>query len=222
MRFERINGISHIFVSQKKEQEVLRAIAKASFALAQPVGMGLTHFRGNHILTNEEADSFISESFDGQQIIVLEMDYVKGRQCKTYIRKIEDGHFVLLNNVYERDRGLPESMLKKAKEILEGVEKPISRDEMYKGKSLTLCLKEYGYNRFPAESDWKFRQRIFPDFYLKVPERALEFLIGASVSDWNEIDAALSLSLIISGAKDKGSLIRFAEGFAKDPMLMRK
>lgn len=222
MRFERINNISHIFVSQKNEQEVLRAIAKASFALAQPVGMGFIHFNENHVLTNEEADSFISESFDGQKIIVLEMDYVKGRQCKTYVRKIEDGHFVLLNNVYERDRGLPETMLQKAKEILEGIEKPISRDEMYKGESLTLCLKEYGYTRLPGESDWKFRQRIFPDFFLKVPERALEFLLGASASDWNEIDTALSLSLMISGSKDKGALIHFAEGFAKDPMLMRK
>lgn len=49
MRFERINNISHIFVSQKNEQEVLRAIAKASFALAQPVGMGFIHFNENHV-----------------------------------------------------------------------------------------------------------------------------------------------------------------------------
>jgi len=221
MRHEKIDGVSHVYIEEgEDEHQVLRAIVKASFMLAQPVGMGWINFSKEHQMTDDVADRFITKC----DHIVIEMDYVGGRQCKTYLQKIEDGHFTLLNRTYERDRGLPEPLFEKANEILKGKEgeKPVSTSDMYKGDSLTLRLKEYGFTRREGESDWEFRQRIFPDLYQKSPDQAMEFLMGASATEWNDLDKMLCLNFMTEKTKDQSRLKWFAEGFAADPIVMRE
>lgn len=224
MRHEKIEGVTHIYVDDgETEQQVLRAIIKASFELARPAGMGWLHFTADSkIMTDEEADTFITSTpryHDDKSAI--EMDYVQGRQCKTYINKVENGHFALSNHSYERDRGTPEPMLERAKEIMVGeiiTEGLISTSHMYKGESLTLRMKEYGFSRKNGESDWDFRKRVFPDFFEKDGGRAMEFLLGSSAAEWNEIDKLLYLALMRKGELSRPDLIKFAKGFASDPL----
>lgn len=234
MRHEKIGGITHIYVEKgETEQMVLSAIVKASFELARPAGMGWMHFNKKQQMTDEEAIKFITLTpryIDDKTVV--NMDYVQGRKCKTYISRIEKEHFTLENNSYERDRGVPDSMLNRAKEIIGTVsgntfmqvtdivdtEFP-STVHTYKGENLTLRLKEYGFTRMNSESDWNFRKRIFPDMFSKDVARAMEFLIGGSVAEWDGTDKLLYLVLLDKGNKpDRHALVKFANGFHCDPL----
>lgn len=220
MRYETINGTTHIYVEKgETDQEVLRAIVKASFELARPAGLGWIHFNDEQGMTDEMADEFVDLSRD----VVVSMDYVQGRQCKTVIFKEKKDHFTLNNNCFERDRGLPDTMLDRAKALLTGEETAAPTSEnMYKGENLTLRLKEYGYSRNQGESDWDFRKRVFPDLYQQDPDRALEFLMGSSAADWNDMEKILVLALASKGVPSHQELVKFAEGFTADPLEMWK
>lgn len=234
MRQGKISGITHIYVEKgETEQLVLRAIVKASFELARPAGMGWVHFNGNQQMTDPDIDQFITLTprYAGDKSVV-NMDYVQGRQCKTHISRVEEGHFTLANNSYERDRGVPDPMLNRAKEIIGTVignvfveKKDLIETEfpstihMYKGENLTLRLKEYGITRNNGESDWNFRKRIFPDMFNKDADRAMEFLMGCSAAEWDSMDRLLYMALVKNGNKPgRGALVRFANGFHHDPL----
>jgi hypothetical protein len=229
MRHEKINGATHIYVEEgETEQQVLRAIVKASFELARPAGMGWLHFNDSQQMTDEIADQCIMlEPNCAGDKTIINMDYVQGRQCKTRISRVEEGHFMLANYSYERVRGVPDPMLDKAKEIIAGKQGTglASTSHMYKGESLTLRLKEYGFTRQNGESDWNFRKRVFPDLFNKVGgDRAMEFLQGSSAAEWDEMDKMLYL-ILVSENKDKpdrNALVKFAKGFAADPLEMRE
>jgi len=94
-------------------------------------------------------------------------------------------------------------------------------EDIYKGEGLTLHLKEYGYDRLDGESDWEFRQRIFPDFYLKNSVKALESLMGSGVTEWGEA-AFFCIGLLSKDSVSSESLERFARDFAEDPIVMRE
>lgn len=224
MQYKKIKEITNIYLEgDETEQQVLRAIVRASFELARPVGLGFIHFEDGPPMTDEDADQSINLSPDYGNLVV-QMDYVQGRQCKTYIKKISDGHFTLSNNAYERDRGTPEPMLDKANEIISG-KQTVGFDfsgPMYKGESLTLRLKEYGYTRTAGESDWDLRKRIFPDFYQQNPDPAMEFLMGGSVVEWGDTEKLLCLTLVSNGKPNHNELVKFAKGFHVDPLVMRE
>lgn len=226
MRHEKQNGTTHIYVeNDETEQQVLRAIIKASFELARPAGMGWLHFNDSQQMTDEIADQCImfKPRYEGDKT-VIDMDYVQGRQCKTYVSKIEQGHFILANHSYERDRGVPDPMLDRAKEIIAGKQSAglASTSQMYRGESLTLRLKEYGFIRQNGESDWNFRKRVFPDMFKMNGDRAMEFLLGGSAADWDEMDKMLYLIIVSEnkGNPDRNALVKFAKGFAADPLEM--
>lgn len=225
MKYENQNGTTHIFVENgENEGPVLRAIVKASFELARPAGMGWVHFDDSQEMTDETAEQFINyAAYSG--VTVIEMDYVEGRQCKTFVSRVADGHFTLANHSYERDRGTPEPMLDRANDILVGKQNVglASTSHMYKGESLTLRLAEYGFARHSNESDWDFRKRIFPDLFKMDSGRAMEFLQGASAAEWNEMDKMLFLICVSEnkGKPDHNALVKFAKGFAFDPIEMR-
>lgn len=229
MRHEKQNGTAHIFVENgETEQQVLRAIVKASFELARPAGMSWLHFNDSQQMTDEIADQCITlEPRYEDDNTVIDMDYVQGRQCKTYISRVEPGHFTLGNNSYERDRGVPDPMLDRAKEIISGKQSAglASTSHMYKGESLTLRFKKYGFTRQNGESDWNFRKRVFPDLFKMDGDRAMEFLQGASAAEWDEMDKMLSYLILVSESKgkpDRNALVKFAKGFAADPLEMRE
>ena len=228
MRYEKQNGTTHIYnESSETEQQVLRAIVKASFELARPAGMGWLHFNDSQQMTDEIADQCIilEPRYKGDKTVVG-MDYAQGRQCKTYINRVEQGHFTLENRSYECDRGTPEPMLDRAKDIVAGKESTglASTSCVYKGESLTLRLKEYRFTRQNGENDWDFRKRVFPDLFKIDGDRAMEFLQGGSVAEWDEMDNMLYLVFVSEdkGKLDRNALAKFAKGFAADPLEMRE
>ena len=224
MRYEKVGEDHHIYLEEgETEQQVLRAIVKASFELARPAGLGWMNFKEDTMMSDVMADRCISLP-PGFGDLVIDMDYIQGRQCKTFVKKVAEGHYRLLNRSYECDRGAAEPMLDRAKEILKGAEpaKITSTAYMYQGASLDARLKEYGFTRNNGESDWEFRKRVFPDLYEMDKDRALEFLMGASAAEWDDMDKFLVLAFATEKRSDRHSLIRFATGFAADPVEMRK
>jgi len=228
MRYEKQNGTTHIYVeNEETEQQVLRAIVKASFELACPAGLGWMYFNDSQQMTDEIADQCITlEPRYEDDKNVVDMDYVQGRQCKTYVSRVEQGHFTLADHSYECDRGVPDPMLDRAKEIIAGKQSTglASTSHMYKGESLTLRLKGYGFIRQNGESDWNFRKRVFPDLFKMDGDRAMEFLQGGSAAEWDEIDKMLYLILVSEnkGKPDHNALAKFAKGFPADPLEMRE
>jgi hypothetical protein len=117
--FKTCKETTHIYIEEEEtERQVLRAIVRASFNLAKPVGMGWLHYKSETAMTDEDADQYISLPPRDSRDEVICMDYVQGRQCKTYINKVSDGHFLLSNQVYECNRGTPDIMLAQAEKLL--------------------------------------------------------------------------------------------------------
>lgn len=223
MRYEKIGEDYHIHLEEgETEQVVLRAFVKASFELARPAGLGWLYFEDETQMSDEDADQFINLPPCWGDTVV-DMDYVQGRQCKTFVSKVAEGHFKLDGWLYERDRGTPDPLFGRVTEILAG--KPsqglVSTSHMYRGESLTLRLKEYGFTRNLGEGDWDFRKRVFPDLFLMDGDRAMEFLMGGSAAEWDEREKLLYIDLASKGKPTRQELIKFAKGFGADPLEMR-
>ncbi|HEX8974829.1 MAG TPA: hypothetical protein VF817_05120 [Patescibacteria group bacterium] len=222
LTYEKIDGRTNIHINGDAgaEKAVLRAIVIASFELSRPAGLGFLHFDKSTKMTEDEADRFISLP-PRHGDVVIEMDYVQGRQCKTVVWKKGPGHYLLNDHLFERDRGSIEPMLEKAKQIATGDSIPpglSSTGFMFSGESLTMRLKEYGLTRRNEnEGDWDFRKRVFPDLFEKDPGRALEFLMGASATEWEEMDKMLCSILLMKGKPGRRELADFAKGFGWDP-----
>lgn len=119
MLFTTTNRKTVIYLQPTEDRTLaLRAIARASYESAQAVGYGILHFKANSSLTDEECDALMDV-----RGYALRMDYVRGRQCKTYIKEISATEFALLDSLYERDRGKPDEMLARANDLLTGARK---------------------------------------------------------------------------------------------------
>jgi len=243
MRHEKIEGTTHIYMEEDEtEEQVLRAIVKASFELARPAGRGWAHFNSDQEMTDEVADKFITPKgratvsevtskglvprpdLGGVSPTVVNMDYFEGRQCKTRLSRVDVGHFELDNFIYERDRGTPKPMLERAKDILVGKKTAglASTSYMYKGEDLTRRLKEHGFTRKNGESDWEFRKRVFPEFFQQASDSAMEFLMGGSAVEWDDVDQMLCILLVKKDRPSHAELVKFARGLAYDPLIMRE
>lgn len=102
----------------EEERAVLRAIVKASFELALPVGLSVIDYNPHSSLSDVDADRFIRSvprSCDGS---VIDMDFVQGRQCKTAILKETPGRFRLDSKYFERYRGSCAPVLQRAQELI--------------------------------------------------------------------------------------------------------
>lgn len=222
--YENIDGTTHIHVPKgSSDRDVLQAIVKASFHLARAAGLGRLHFDENQGMTDEDAAQFVNLS-ESRDNYVVGMDYIQGRQCKTYIFQEAPGHYTLDNGIFERDRGSLEPMLEFAKQLLAG-NLPVGMADtsyVYIGENLDKRLAEWGFTRINGETDWAFRKRVFPDLHEKDSGCAYEFLLGKSVAEWHEVEKVLVLGLGLEskGSPSRSELIKFAEGFASDPLEM--
>lgn len=226
MHFQKEPDGTHIFCDEgESEQDVLRAIAIASFSSAASGGMGLLHFNKGTQLTPEQADRFIGNDSH----YVLYMEYVEGRGVQTRLTKIEPGHFLSVDHLFERDRGPISKMLEAAQALLSGQEPAEMNSTMYlyEGEALDMRSPEYFYGagddakRHDGESDWDYRKRIFVDHYDLAPDEALCFIMGGTLADFVEMEMMLVEinSLFFSSRSGRQ---RFADGFAGDPLEHRR
>lgn len=191
----------------ENQKDILRAIAIASFELARPAGLGRLHFDGGSTLRPEQADRYIRKEEKG---LSLDMDYVEGRQVKTFVRSEGDGSLVFSSWLFERDRGNPDPVFQRAKEILQS-EHPsaalpaelITTQNQFRETSLTTRLKELGYERNPKETDEQFRGRIFPALYRRDVLLAGEYVFGKHEVEWDDSERLAYLRLIRQEPSDQ-------------------
>lgn len=191
----------------ENQEDVLRAIAVASFELARPAGRGRLHFDGGSTLRPEEADRYIRKVEKG---LSLDMDYVEGRQVKTFVHTEGDGSLVFDSWLFEGDRGNPDPVFQRAKEILQSQHPSAAlpaelttTQNQFREDSLTSRLKELGYERNPNETDEQFRGRIFPSLYRKDILLAGEYVFGKHEAEWNVLERLAYIELIDQKPSDQ-------------------
>lgn len=225
MFFQKESNGTHVFCElDESEQEVLRAIVIASFCSAPVIGMGILQYNGQPHMTNSQADQFIHLDNDHSLIC---MDYVNGQQVKTYFTRIETGHFLARDYIFERDRGPIQYMLKVAQKLLAGQEDNLySTEYLYRGEALDIrALTWFGQEciRHEDESDWEFRKRIFTDHYDSARDECIFFLLGGTMADVSAND----LVPILAQVRYFGSSPEFRQKFtaifySEDPAVVRK
>jgi len=161
---------------------------------------------------------------DGPKGLSLGMDYVEGRQVKTYASTKEDGTIVLDGHLFDRDRGDFMPVFERAKEILDHVDEAAalpaemtSTQYQFKGENLDIILGEYGYKRNEGETDEDFRKRIFPSMFLKDEIKAAEVMIGKHVPEWEPVEMLVYEMLLSRWEKNQNQedLHVFANGVIK-------
>jgi len=98
------------------------------------------------------------------------------------------------------------------------------------GDNLTQGLKGFGFPRQESESDWEYRQRVFPELYFKKGFTvAISILMGCSVTELRDTEK-MSLQFIPREPENMNShkrkqftfqLKNFAQGFSEDPLKTR-
>lgn len=119
MRFFKRDDETYIVVEATEEElSVLRAIVKASFDLADPVGLSVLNYHPEYYLSDAEADQWIKSITRIHDCRVVDMNFVQGRECKTILSKDAPGQFRLNTKYFERYRGSCTPMLERAREIV--------------------------------------------------------------------------------------------------------
>lgn len=118
MTFETQDGKTIIYIDKDEtEKEVVRAIIKASFDLADmgPGPYTARQYNPEDVVSDEEADRIMQLHVN---FIILNLDFHRGRRCKTTLTRIMAGIFQLDNTAYEQDRGNPDEMLALAQTLV--------------------------------------------------------------------------------------------------------
>ncbi|MDD3102241.1 MAG: hypothetical protein PHE59_03785 [Patescibacteria group bacterium] len=122
--------------------------------------------------------------------------------------------------------------LKKIKEAnLIGSTKTGIIPSLYEGDTLTYNLKGLDLPRQEGESDWEYRQRVFPELYFKKGFTvAISMLMGCSVTELSDTEKMVLLSSMPNEPENMNShgrkqflfqLKNFARGFSEDPLKTR-
>lgn len=220
MRFEKQGENTHIFVEgDETEVDVLRAIAKASFKLARPVGLGIAHHVEDLELTDEQADMMV----DPNRGVGIKCDYLQGRQVVTRVARVSEGHFEFDDYIFERDRGTVVPMLELVQALLRGETDAVaSSTPQYQGQALDNIVGQFQITRQEGESDWQLRQRAFPPIYPREIIFAIRILMGINENEWDEADRAHLKIIKVNNVRSFEWLCEFADGFPRDPVLMRQ
>jgi hypothetical protein len=94
------------------EKDLLNTFAQISYDMARPVGAG--YFQ-NFETKTEDIDFSPYINLESK-FEVLSMEYINGRQCKTFVSKNNKGELIFDSAMYEIDRGPAELLLDKVKE----------------------------------------------------------------------------------------------------------
>jgi hypothetical protein len=94
--------------------KILVTMARVSYESAKPPGSDFLE-----LLDKESKEIDFSEFVHLNSSEVLNIDHVNERQCKTKVRRTDDGKYVFNAWLYESNRGKPEIFLNKVKSTLE-------------------------------------------------------------------------------------------------------
>jgi hypothetical protein len=94
--------------------KILETTARVSYESAKPPGSDFLE-----LLDKQSKEIDFSEFVHLNSSEVLNIDYVNERQCKTKVRRTNDGRFVFDARLYEMNRGSPELFLDKVISKLE-------------------------------------------------------------------------------------------------------
>jgi len=115
MNFKRINEHDiEIIPEDTPVDKILETMARVSYESAKPP---ISDFLELLDKESKEIDFSGFVHLDGSE--VLNIDYVNQRQCKTKVRKTDDGKYVFNARLYEINGGKPEILLNKVKSTLE-------------------------------------------------------------------------------------------------------
>ena len=94
--------------------KILVTMARISYESAKPPSSDFLE-----LLDKESKEIDFSEFVHLNSSEVLNINYVNERQCKTKVRKTDDGKYFFNAGLYEVNRGKPETFLNKVKSTLE-------------------------------------------------------------------------------------------------------
>lgn len=163
------------------EADVVRALARASFELAPANYEHLEFWTRDDELPEASLEALINTEA-GPLDPLLRMGIVLGRHCHTVVVRGPDRSLCFSRQVFEhrRHRDTIKTVLRRAMDLY--VCYRASPDghghELFQGDILDQRLACYGFKREESESDWMFRQRIFPQLGLYWPNGACQFLFG--------------------------------------------
>lgn len=131
MNYKRINEHDiEIIPEETPVDKILETMARVSYESAKP---RISDFL--ELLDKESKEIDFSEFVHLNSSEVLNIDYINQRQCKTKVRRTDDGMYVFNARLYEINRGKPEIFLNKVKSTLkEGAEKPQASAQSDKSK----------------------------------------------------------------------------------------
>ncbi|NIP25130.1 MAG: hypothetical protein GWN67_17570 [Phycisphaerae bacterium] len=119
MDYKQINEHEiEIIPEETPVDKILETMARVSYESAKPP---LSDFL--ELLDKESKEIDFSEFVRLNGSEVLNIDYVNQRQCKTKVRRTDDGKYVFNARLYEINGGKPEILLNKVKSTLDEAEK---------------------------------------------------------------------------------------------------
>ena len=131
MNYKRINEHEiEIIPEETPIDKILVTMARVSYESAKPPS---SDFLG--LLNKESEEMDFSEFVHLNSSEILNIDYVNERQCKTTVRRTDDGKYIFDAWLYESNRGKPEIFLNKVRSTLEDVEDSVVSVESDKLKS---------------------------------------------------------------------------------------
>ena len=132
MNYKRINEHEIEIVPEETPiNKILVTMARVSYESAKPPSSDFLE-----LLDKKSKEIDFSEFVHLNSSEVLNIDYVNQRQCKTKVRRTDDGKHVFNAWLYEINRGKPEIFLNKVKSTLEeGAQDPEASAKSDKLKS---------------------------------------------------------------------------------------
>jgi len=115
MNYKKINDHEiEIIPGKIPIHKILETMARVSYESAKPPGSEFLE-----LLDTKSKEINFSEFVHLNCSEVLDINYVNERQCRTKVRKTDDGKFVFDAWLYKMNRGPPELFLDKVKSALE-------------------------------------------------------------------------------------------------------
>ncbi|MEI6673521.1 MAG: hypothetical protein WCL02_09935 [bacterium] len=203
------DGDINIYVDAHEEEVVtIYAFVQSSFDMARKSNAPMSP------QAKKELDKIIMNIMFMDINSTVEVNCIDGYICNTHIRKLADKHFAINTSLFEKSRTDLTGVIERTQSLITPCK--------FKGGELDEIVAPYGFKRNPDECGWDFRRRVFVDFYLKSRSvKAYEFLVGAEVDDFGEVEE-LGFMMLISGSQDRDTLTKFAYEFNIDPLELRE